>query len=239
MNYKVMQRPMFKLGGKAASQGTGITSGLDEKINMSDGRANYRDGPDLSSMSVEDLMNLRQQNYDKSMSRLGDMRDIVKLQALGNLATNVLPNIEGRGLSGVVDFFRDPMTTQTAIGGLTGLKQVDLKEKELQGKGLDQLITGKLALEKLGIARDKAAVLTATQVRVNSGNKAREILTTKIDDLHKLAKALLTYETLTGEEIENLINKNIYPSNKEELKEDDKKQDSALDSMGLKPKIVH
>ena len=41
MNYKVMQRPMFKMGGKAASQGTGITSGLDEKVNMSDGRANY------------------------------------------------------------------------------------------------------------------------------------------------------------------------------------------------------
>ena len=30
MNYKVMQSPMFKLGGKTASQGTGITSGLDE-----------------------------------------------------------------------------------------------------------------------------------------------------------------------------------------------------------------
>ena len=45
MNYKVMQRPMFKLGGKAASQGTGITSGLDEKVNMTDGRANYADGP--------------------------------------------------------------------------------------------------------------------------------------------------------------------------------------------------
>ena len=70
-------------------------------------------------------------------------------------------------------------------------------------------------------------------------NKAKEILTTKIDDLHKLAKALLAYETLTGEEIENLINKNIYPSNKEDLKEEDKKQDSALDSMGMKPKIVH
>ena len=33
----------------------------------------------------------------------------------------------------------------------------------------------------------------------------------KIDDLHKIAKALITYETLTGEEIENIINKNIYP----------------------------
>ena len=71
-------------------------------------------------------------------------------------------------------------------------------------------------------------------------NKAKEILTTKVDDLHKIAKALLTYETLTGEEIENIVNKNIYPSNKEELKsEDDKDQGSALGAMGLKPKIVH
>ena len=38
-------------------------------------------------------------------------------------------------------------------------------------------------------------------------DRAREVLTEKIDDLHKLAKALLTYETLSGEEIENLINK--------------------------------
>jgi cell division protease FtsH len=57
--------------------------------------------------------------------------------------------------------------------------------------------------------------------------------------LHKLAKALLTYETLSGEEIENLINKNIYPTNKDDLKVEEKDQNSALSSMGLKPKIVH
>ena len=65
-------------------------------------------------------------------------------------------------------------------------------------------------------------------------------MTTKIDDLHKIAKALLTYETLTGEEIENIINKNIYPKNKDDLKEDnDEDKGSALGSIGLKPKIVH
>jgi len=69
--------------------------------------------------------------------------------------------------------------------------------------------------------------------------RARTVLTDKIDDLHKLAKALLTYETLSGEEIENLINKNIYPSNKEDLKVEDEDKGSALSSMGLKPKIVH
>ena len=69
--------------------------------------------------------------------------------------------------------------------------------------------------------------------------RARKVLTEKIDDLHKLAKALLTYETLQGEEIENLINKNIYPSNKEDLRVEEEGKGSALGSMGLKPKIVH
>ena len=70
-------------------------------------------------------------------------------------------------------------------------------------------------------------------------DRARKVLTEKIDDLHKLAKALLTYETLTGAEIEDLVNKNIYPKNKEDLKVEDDDQSSALGSMGLKPKIVH
>ena len=70
-------------------------------------------------------------------------------------------------------------------------------------------------------------------------SKAKKILTEKIDDLHKLAKALLIYETLTGSEIDDLIYKNIYPTNKDDLKVEDNDQDSALGSIGLKPKIVH
>ncbi len=70
-------------------------------------------------------------------------------------------------------------------------------------------------------------------------NKAREILTSKIDDLHKIAKALITYETLTGEEIENIINKNLYPNDKQDLKTEDQEKTSALGAIGLKPKIIH
>ena len=69
--------------------------------------------------------------------------------------------------------------------------------------------------------------------------RARKVLTEKIDDLHKLAKALLTYETLSGPEIEDLIYKNIHPANKEDLKVEDDEEASALGSIGLKPKIVH
>ena len=68
-------------------------------------------------------------------------------------------------------------------------------------------------------------------------DRAKKVLTEKIDDLHKLAKALLVYETLTGDEIRDLILKNIKPeklSKKEENDEDN--VSSAIDSIGLKPK---
>ena len=81
-----------------------------------------------------------------------------------------------------------------------------------------------------------------TEIRkfVDQGyDRAKKVLTDKIDDLHKLAKALLTYETLTGQEIEDIVNKNLYPKNKEDLKVEEDDQSSALGSMGLKPKIVH
>ena len=54
-----------------------------------------------------------------------------------------------------------------------------------------------------------------------------------------IAKALLTYETLTGEEIEDIINKNKYPESKQDLAKDENNKDSALGSIGLKPKIIH
>ena len=59
-----------------------------------------------------------------------------------------------------------------------------------------------------------------------------------IDDLHKMAKALLIYETLTGDEIKDLIFKNIQPKapigNEDQNR--DKEESSALGSLGLKPK---
>jgi len=67
--------------------------------------------------------------------------------------------------------------------------------------------------------------------------EAKRILTEKVDDLHKLAKALLIYETLSGDEIRDLILKDIKPSRSfKDEDEDDGKTSSALGSLGLKPK---
>ena len=66
--------------------------------------------------------------------------------------------------------------------------------------------------------------------------RAKKILTQKLEDLHKLAKALLDYETLSGEEIRDLVLKNTQPKRKDEEKDKDSKQPSVLGSLGLKPK---
>ena len=199
MNYKVMQRPMFKLGGKVASQGTGITSGLDTKANYSigggvikgqnmNGREGFQD-PNYGGMSIKELIDLQNANQDKQMSGLSDMRDIIKLQAVGNLVGNVLPNIESGGFRAVTDFFKDPMTTQAALEGLTGLKKVDLKEKELQGSKLDKYITQRMGLEQLDIARDKANQELDREIRLRLGNEAQRLLDSVGGDKSKLSSS--------------------------------------------------
>ena len=191
---------MFKLGGKANSQGTGVTSGLDERINLSEAGflGTGMSQSDFSGLTPQGLMDLQTAMLNKGSGRMDDMRDIIKLQAISNLAGNVLPNIESGGLRAVTDFLKDPQTTQAAIQGLTGLKKVDLAEDKMNREKLSNLIKNqmefklgerkfeqdqdqfnrlyKLKEEQVEIARDKATVLTATQIRVNSGNEAREIL---------------------------------------------------------------
>ena len=240
MNYKVMQRPMFKMGGKAASQGTGITSGMDEKVNLAIGggviqgqnmgaREGFQDPSFDMTKEIQNLMNQRSQNINKQMSGLDSMRDIIRLQTIGNLAGNVLPNIESGGFSAVTDFFKDPMTTQAAITGLTGLKKVDLKENELRGSKLDSLIKDKIGLKtimqgdekfkftkdqaiekgeradrQLDIAEKKLLNKTATQIRFESGVAARKILTdngvSSFEELpSNLQREYLSLSSLSGD----------------------------------------
>ena len=132
---------------------------------------------------------------------------------------------------GIFDKFKSGFK-KSASAFSSGLKNIVIK-KEIDDKTLNK-IEDYLIQSDVGIA-------AASEIRkiVDKGyERARKVLTEKIDDLHKLAKALLTYETLSGEEIENLINKNIYPADKQDLKTEDEKG-SALSAMGLKPKIVH
>ena len=69
--------------------------------------------------------------------------------------------------------------------------------------------------------------------------RAKKILTEKLEDLHKLAKALLVYETLSGEEIKDLVFKNIQPKRSVDEDNENTEASSALGSLGLKPRPAH
>ena len=111
----------------------------------------------------------------------------------------------------------------------------------LYGENEEEVFLGRSVARQQNMSEETARKVDSEIKRfVDMGyERAKKILNEKIDDLHKLAKALLVYETLTGNEIEDLINKNVYPPNKEDLKVEEDSSDSALGSIGLKPKIVH
>ena len=111
----------------------------------------------------------------------------------------------------------------------------------LYGENEEEVFLGRSVARQQNMSEETARKVDAEIKRfVDMGyERAKKILKEKIEDLHKLAKALLVYETLTGSEIEDLVNKNIYPPNKEDLKVEEDNSGSALGSIGLKPKIVH
>jgi len=111
----------------------------------------------------------------------------------------------------------------------------------LYGENEEEVFLGRSVARQQNMSEETAKKVDSEIKRfVDMGyERARKILKEKIEDLHKLAKALLVYETLSGNEIEDLINKNVYPPNKEDLKVEEDSSDSALGSIGLKPKIVH
>lgn len=122
MNYKVMQRPMFKLGGKAASQGTGITSGLDEKVNMTDGRVNYADGPS----TYQDFLSRALSKIEKRDAAMDGMNNLINLQALQR-ASNVLgEETSNNPLDVLLNFARQG--TSIALPALSARKKLELKK---------------------------------------------------------------------------------------------------------------
>ena len=109
------------------------------------------------------------------------------------------------------------------------------------GENEEEVFLGRSVARQQNMSEETAKLVDAEIKKfVEKGYKrAQKVLTEKIEDLHKLAKALLTYETLSGSEIEDIVNKNIYPTNKEDLKVEDDNKGSALGTIGLKPKIIH
>ena len=109
------------------------------------------------------------------------------------------------------------------------------------GENEEEVFLGRSVTKQQNMSEETAKKIDLEVKKiVDSGyERAKKVLTEKIDDLHKLAEALLIYETLSGDEIRDLILKDIKPTRSfKEEDEDDGKTSSALGSLGLKPKPV-
>jgi len=106
------------------------------------------------------------------------------------------------------------------------------------GENEDEVFLGRQITRQQHMSEEtaKKVDLEVKKIVEKGYERAKQVLTEKIDDLHKLAKALLIYETLSGDEIRDLILKDIKPSKSFKDDNEDDKDSSALDSLGLKPK---
>ena len=106
------------------------------------------------------------------------------------------------------------------------------------GENEDEVFLGRQITRQQHMSEETAKKVDAEVKKIveKGYERARQVLTEKIDDLHKLAKALLVYETLTGDEIRDLVLKGIQPTKLIKDLNDDDESSSALDSLGLKPK---
>lgn len=102
------------------------------------------------------------------------------------------------------------------------------------GANQEEVFLGHSVAQSKNMSDDTAALIDS-EVRgiVESGlNRARHVLSTYIDELHTLAKALLEYETLSGEEIKAILRGD--PIIREHFPEDpdDKKPKSSVPTGG-------
>ena len=106
------------------------------------------------------------------------------------------------------------------------------------GENEEEVFLGRSVTKQQNMSEETAKKVDAEVKKIieKGYDRARAVLTEKIDDLHKIAKALLVYETLSGDEIRDLILKDIKPTRSfDSDKEDESKETSALDP-GFKAK---
>ena len=154
-------------------------------------------------------------------------------------------------------FGKDKVTTGAGGGGSSDIGKVTQIAKDMvtkygmseelgpiaYGDNEEEVFLGRSITKNQSMSEETVQKIDKEVKRIifEGYKKAQTIMSDKMDDLHKLAKALMDYETLTFDEISNILYNNTYPnrhSDKTDQSEDKGKKESALGSIGLKPKLT-
>jgi len=141
MDYKVMKRPMFRMGGPT-SGGTGITSGLDTpKRGLVDGPGGYA-GFDLNA-----LLEKRTAAYDKLGTGLeNQMSSVGPMAAYSAIAGGALDNVNSIGDLAMA--FGKPSVLKSVVSGMGTKNQLQSKVDALDLSKIDSDIKTGLAIQK-------------------------------------------------------------------------------------------
>ena len=154
-------------------------------------------------------------------------------------------------------FGKDKITTGAGGGGSSDIGKVTQIAKDMvtkygmseelgpiaYGDNEEEVFLGRSITKNQSMSEETVQKIDKEVNRIvfEGYKKAQKIMDDKIDDLHKLAKALMDYETLTFDEISNILFKDTYPtrhSDKPDQSQGSGKKESALGSIGLKPKLT-
>ena len=124
MNYRVMKRPMFKIGGGADSQGTGITSGMDTPrrglVTEPGGYAGYED-------YLESIPGL----FKKRRETLEDLKGTMGPLALMKMAgSGAFENVGS--IWDIPQAIGSPEAIGATTEGLATMPKIDLKMSETE-----------------------------------------------------------------------------------------------------------
>jgi len=194
MDYKVMKRPMFRVGGPT-SGGTGITSGLDTpKRGLVDGPGEYSKSYEEYLASIGPAFEKRRTGLQNQMGSIGPMA------AYSAVAGGALEGVDSIGDLAMA--FGNPAVLQSVVGGMgaknklqSSLDAVDLKEATTmatllkpKGTGDNQAVYDK-KVARLGFLQESISKLDAELIEKDlkpgtpeykENRKQKDLATTEI-----------------------------------------------------------
>ncbi len=152
---------------------------------------------------------------DKVIHRKDEYLDKLVVTVAARIAEEIIfgPEKIGSGAAGDIQ-----QVTNLARAMVTQMGYSDKLGRVRYTGNQEEVFLGHSVTQSKNISEETARIIDQEVIRLveDAESKARKILTDNIKDLHTIAKGLLEYETLTGEEIQNLI-KGIKPKRDDDL----------------------